>query len=242
MKKILNNYKSPNFDNREINTKIKFIILHYTETKNLKDTLEILCSKKKKVSCHYIVDLNGDIYEIVDVTKRAWHAGVSFWKNLKNLNNNSIGIEIVNSGERSKKKYPKEQINCLIKLIKKLKEKYKVSKNNILAHSDIAPLRKIDPGIFFPWKKLSKMDIGIWYDLKLSKKENIIRIKNKELYLFHRNLKKIGFSQILINKSFHENFHVINAFHRHFNITRLNMEPSYASYLISENLVKNKRI
>ena len=104
---ILNNFKSPNFDNRQKNSKIKFLVLHYTETISLSEAINILCSPQKKVSCHYIIDTNGDIYNLVDEKKRAWHAGLSCWMNYKNLNSYSVGIEIVNSGEVLKNKYPK---------------------------------------------------------------------------------------------------------------------------------------
>ena len=102
----------------------------------------------------------------------AWHAGKSYWKKDKLLNKNSIGIEISNPGhEHGYKKFNDNQIKCLIKISKFLIKKYKINKKNILGHSDIAPLRKIDPGEKFPWKKLFKNKIGIWHiklkDLKL---------------------------------------------------------------------------
>ena len=95
----------------------------------------------------------------------AWHAGKSCWGKYKNLNKNSIGIELVNKGHQfGYTSFKKKQISSLIKLCKKLIKKYKIKKKNIVGHSDIAPLRKIDPGEKFPWKYLVKNKVGIWHD------------------------------------------------------------------------------
>ena len=94
---ISNRFKSENFDIRK--KKVSFIIFHYTETKNLEDAIKLLTNKKRKVSCHYVIDYNGSIYNLVDIKKRAWHAGESSWENLMDINSRSIGIEIVNPGE-----------------------------------------------------------------------------------------------------------------------------------------------
>ena len=111
---ILHNYKSKNFDVRK--HKIQFIILHYTETENFDDALRILTSKEKKVSCHFLIDTNGQIYNIV-CEKKEPGTQVYLLEGLKDLNNRSIGIEIVNPGEMQLKEYPKIQIDQLIDLI-----------------------------------------------------------------------------------------------------------------------------
>ena len=112
---ISDKYKSSNYDIRKF--EISLVILHYTETKTLCDALEILTSKKKKVSCHFLLDKNGDIYNLVDVSYRAWHAGESMWKDQKDINSRSIGIEIVNSGELNKDIYTDKQITSLSLLL-----------------------------------------------------------------------------------------------------------------------------
>ena len=112
---ISNQYKSPNFDNRRKKTKIKYIIIHYTETTNLESALQILCDPKKKVSCHFVIDLDGTIYRLVDESQNAWHAGISCWKKYKLINKYSIGIEISNPGhEYSYKKFSKKQIKSVL--------------------------------------------------------------------------------------------------------------------------------
>ncbi len=235
---ILNNFKSPNFDNRQKNSKIKFLVLHYTETISLSEAINILCSPQKKVSCHYIIDTNGDIYNLVDEKKRAWHAGLSCWMNYKNLNSYSVGIEIVNSGEVLKNKYPKNQIKALINLSKQIKSTYKIKTGHILGHSDIAPKRKIDPGIYFPWKILAKYDLGYWVDLKKNISKIDFELKKNELKCFLQNLKIIGYSEVRTSKSFEKNIHVINAFHRHYAPKLIDKFPTHVSYIKSKKLLE----
>ena len=149
---------SPNFNLEKRNKKkIKFIIFHYTGMKKEKDAINRLTSFKSKVSSHYFIKKNGKILILVPDLYVAWHAGISSWKNYKNLNNHSIGIEISNSGhDNNFEKFNKRQINSVIKLSKYLVKKYKIKPKFILGHSDISPDRKKDPGENFPWEYLSK--------------------------------------------------------------------------------------
>ena len=125
---------------------IKFIVLHYTGMQSEAVSIKRLISKKHKVSTHYLVSRNGSIIKMVDEKNISWHAGVSRWKNIKNLNYNSIGIEIVNKGHQfGYKNFPKIQISKLIMLCRLLMNKYKIKSSNLLGHSDIAPLRKKTP-------------------------------------------------------------------------------------------------
>ena len=96
---ILHNFKSKNFDSRK--AKIEYIVLHYTETKNLSEAINLLTEEKRKVSSHYLIDTNGKIYNLVSDSKRAWHAGVSSWQGQDDINSRSLGIEIVNKGEKA---------------------------------------------------------------------------------------------------------------------------------------------
>ena len=148
------NYFSPNFNNqkRPINS-IKFIIIHYTGMQSERESLIRLCSYKSKVSCHFLIGKTGKVYRLAEDNKIAWHAGKSCWGKYKNLNKNSIGIELANKGHRfGYTSFKKKQLISLIKICKKLINKYNIKKGNIVGHSDIAPLRKIDPGEKFPWK------------------------------------------------------------------------------------------
>ena len=240
---ISNKFKSPNFDNRRKNLKIKYIILHYTETNNLMDAKNILCDLNSEVSCHYLINCNGKVYELVNVQNRAWHAGDSSWKNDSNLNHSSIGIEIVNKGEREKDKFKKKQIVSLINLILMLKKKFKICTENILGHSDIAPLRKIDPGIFFPWDKLSEQSIGLPTNKYFRRKEILARsLNNVEVKRFLKNLKNIGYNHIQIeNKYNKKNSIVIQSFHRHFLPCLLSKKPNEVSLLTSIEILNFKK-
>lgn len=152
-------YKSPNFSDRS--EKIKYIVLHYTEM-NFKDAASRLCNPSYEVSAHYLIKKDGKIYQLVDDEKKAWHAGVSFWRGENAINNSSIGIEIDSMGDS----YSAEQMSSCTYLCKKLMNKYQITCENILAHSDISPNRKIDPGIFFNWKYLASEGIGIFHDIQ----------------------------------------------------------------------------
>ena len=156
--KYINKYKSLNYNSRK-NLKIKLIIIHYTALQNTEEAIFYLCNKNKKVSSHYLVSQNGKIYNLVKDKFRAWHAGQSFWQNITDVNSISIGIELDYSPYGKNKKFSPKMINALKLLVNKIQKKYKISKKNVLAHSDIAPFRKKDPGKYFPWKSLSSSKI-----------------------------------------------------------------------------------
>jgi N-acetylmuramoyl-L-alanine amidase len=169
---------SPNFDEkRRDSKKIKFLIFHYTGMKNESEAINRLTDIRSKVSSHYLIKNNGGIITLVPDLYIAWHAGISSWKNYKSLNKHSIGIEISNPGHDFKyKKFSKKQINSILKLSKFLIKKYEIKSKNVLGHSDIAPLRKKDPGEKFPWHYLSKNKIGYWHNISkniLLKKRNL---------------------------------------------------------------------
>ena len=230
---ISDKFKSLNFDKRK--KKISFIILHYTETKTFEKAISLLTDTKRKVSCHYLIDVNGKIFNLVDLENRAWHAGESKWKNFKDLNSHSVGIEIVYPGEKSDSLYEKKQIKALINLMIFLKKKFNISNNRILGHSDIAPLRKTDPGKFFPWEQLGKFSLGSWAK---TRGENTELTKN-QYAKFLKNLKSIGY-RYLSNKI--NNKKVINSFHRHHLPMLTGLPPNQSSLLKSIDILNLKRI
>ena len=181
-------YLSPNYSNeKRANRSIKFIIIHYTGMQSEIESIKRLKDKSSRVSCHYLINRKGKVFHMVSDKKIAWHAGKSKWKNFKNLNKISIGIELVNKGHNfGYQNFTSIQILSLIILCKKLKKKFNIRNSNFLGHSDIAPHRKIDPGEKFPWKKLSKFDLGIWYKEK-NLKINFRNIKKKR-NIFFKNL------------------------------------------------------
>ncbi len=166
VEKMTINY-SPNFDlKKRDKNKIKYLIYHYTGMKNDKLAIKKLTSPNSNVSCHYYITAHGKIIQIVPDLYVAWHAGKSYWGNDKSLNSKSIGIEISNPGHQyGYRKFSDKQIKCLIRISRFIIKKYSINKNKILGHSDIAPLRKKDPGEKFPWKLLSKKKVGIWHNI-----------------------------------------------------------------------------
>ncbi|MBL1223058.1 N-acetylmuramoyl-L-alanine amidase [Chryseobacterium sp. L7] len=170
------------------NFRQRYLILHYTA---LADDKSITVLTQQGVSAHYLVNNTGDneIYQLVDENKRSYHAGVSNWRNDKNLNDTSIGIEIVNAGYTSDatgKKifagFSDDQVKKVAALAKDIVNRYQIPATNVLAHSDIAPTRKQDPGPLFPWKKLyDEYQIGMWYDE--TAKQNFLSVAQEEVPL-----------------------------------------------------------
>jgi len=237
---------SPNFDSEKRTSKeVKFIIFHYTGMKNEKQALRRLTDVNSKVSSHYLIKSNGNIVVLVPDLYNAWHAGISSWKKDTFLNKNSIGIEICNPGHGlNYKKFSKKQINSLIKLSKLLIRKYKIKKQNVLGHSDIAPERKKDPGEKFPWNYLAQKNIGIWHNLKLKRliKKRNLKTTINEKKIFFLNLCKIGYSNKLLKNlnlnKFQYSKKITIAFQRRFRQDVINGVVDQECLIISENLIK----
>lgn len=151
---------SPNFDER--GRAVDMIILHYTGMKSAKEALDRLCDPAAKVSCHYLVDEDGAIYVLVPEDKRAYHAGVARWKGESDINARSIGVEIVNPGhEWGYREFPDRQVDAVIALLRDIGTRCTVPTARVLAHSDVAPQRKEDPGELFPWARLAAAGVAI---------------------------------------------------------------------------------
>lgn len=155
---------SPNLDERADGRAPDMILMHYTGMQTGEAALQRLCTRESKVSAHYVVFENGRIVQCVPEAKRAWHAGASSWAGETDINSRSIGIEIVNPGhEFGYADYPLRQIAAVITLCKSIfTRRGPISAERILAHSDVAPSRKQDPGEKFPWELLSESGVGHW--------------------------------------------------------------------------------
>ncbi len=154
---------SPNFDARTAPPDM--IILHYTGMQTGEAALARLRDPVAKVSSHYMVEEDGRVFALVPETRRAWHAGVSFWKGETGLNGVSIGVEIVNPGhEWGYRPFPDAQIDSVLALLADIRGRWMVSNDRILGHSDIAPARKDDPGELFPWARLAAAGHGLWVE------------------------------------------------------------------------------
>ena len=205
------------------------------------DSINRLTDIQSQVSSHYLIKNNGNIVTLVPDLFIAWHAGRSSWGSFNSLNKDSIGIEISNPGHQfNYKKFSKNQITSLIKLIKKLKKEYNISSKNILGHSDIAPDRKKDPGEKFPWELLWKKKVVLWHNLKKEKLEKFrkIKIDMKMQDLFIKNLYKIGYRKTnRINSSINRNF-ITKAFQRRFRQGLINGKIDKECLVISKSLTK----
>ena len=152
---------SPNVEARRDNRMPDMLILHYTGMADAASACGWLCNPDSKVSCHYLVDEQGVIIQMVDESLRAWHAGVSSWKNDDDINSCSIGIEIQNPGHSAGyPDFPEVQMQAVLALCKDVVARNSIAALRVLAHSDIAPLRKIDPGEKFDWSFLHRNGIG----------------------------------------------------------------------------------
>jgi len=236
------NFYSPNFNRKKRPEKsIKIMIIHYTGMQSERESMFRLCNPKSKVSSHFVINKNGKIYRLIQDYHIAWHAGKSCWGKYKNLNKNSIGIELVNKGHKfGYTNFKKKQILSLIKICKSLIIKYKIKKKNVVGHSDIAPSRKIDPGEKFPWRQLANNGIGIWHRCKpslLKRYRNIMIIKKKSKIKFTKNLNKIGYCYSPKKKSSFNK--TLKAFQRHYRKELINGLLDKECLIIAQNLSKN---
>jgi len=211
---------SPNFDKRTL--PISLLVLHYTGMKSGAAAIARLCDPDAKVSAHYVIEADGQIFQLVDEDMRAWHAGVSEWQGETNINSASIGIEIVNGGhdwpnnDGTLPHFPDIQINALIPLIKDIIARR--GELSILGHSDIAPARKIDPGEHFPWQGLAAAGIGFWPEIK-SQDERILfepDSRDRGVAILQRGLAHIGYGVRVTGVMDDDTTHIIKAVQRRY--------------------------
>ena len=242
--KYITKYKSPNYNSRN-KSKIQLIIIHYTALSNSKEAISYLCTKENKVSAHYLISQDGEIYYLVNERFRAWHAGQSYWQDIVDINSFSIGIELDYNPNGKNNKFSSKMISSLKKLILKIKNKYKVDKKNILAHSDIAPFRKKDPGKYFPWKLLQNEKILSNFQNITKKDREIIEgwfnkynIKSKKRIIIFA-LSLIGYDTRQVYKSSKQYNRLIAAYKSRYQseLTYVNQEIFYNNIL--KHLFKN---
>jgi len=154
---------SPNIEPRLRGLTPSILILHYTGLPTIERSLDVLSHPDCKVSCHYVVDVDGRIVQMVAESMRAWHAGVSSWRGETDINSASVGIEIQNPGHAlGYPDFPDAQMRAVIALARDICSRHPIAPDCVLAHSDIAPSRKIDPGEKFDWRRLAENGIGFW--------------------------------------------------------------------------------
>ncbi len=228
---------SPNFDDRK-EGRIKYLIMHYTGMSSGEEALERLCDKEAAVSAHYVVEENGDVFALVDEEKRAWHAGVSKWEEDEDINDLSIGIEIVNPGhpypgyESVYRSFPPEQMDAVLELGRGIMDRHNISPCYVLGHSDVAWRRKIDPGELFDWSFLASHDLGLW-----PSKIDLDQIVNVSEEKFLNNLSKFGYDAKVYQNEIKE---LISAFQRHFRQKNIDGKLDKETYLILDWLIETK--
>jgi len=163
---------SPSHDARPDGTEVDILLLHYTGMQSAEDALNRLTDPDAKVSAHYLIDEDGLCYRMVDEARRAWHAGVASWQGATDINARSIGIELVNPGHQfGYRSFPNAQIDSLVHLSQAILVRHPIPAHRVLAHSDVAPDRKEDPGELFDWETLARNGIGLWPVLTTTARE-----------------------------------------------------------------------
>lgn len=200
--------KKLNYEERKDGALPYIILLHYTGMQDAASAYARLTDPESKVSVHYMVDEDGKIHTLVDEDKRAWHAGLSYWDGESDINSASIGIEIVNPGhEFGYREFPRAQMEVVLKLCREIMSRHTII--HVLAHSDVAPERKTDPGELFDWNFLARHGVGFWpypSDEDYALAEEICKNDYEALRL----LQDFGYNPITAYED------LVRAFHRHY--------------------------
>ncbi len=209
---------SPNFDQRVGVKQPDILLLHYTGMQSCEAAVARLTDAAARVSSHYTIDEEGTVYVHVPENLRAWHAGVSSWRGHSDINSRSIGIEIVNPGhEFGYRAFPDVQIEAVIALSQKTIARHKIPARNVIAHSDVAPGRKTDPGELFPWRRLAAAGVGVWIDAVPLNVEALSRgMSGPGVFALQSLLARYGYG-LETNGEFDEaTEYVVREFQRHF--------------------------
>lgn len=211
---------SPNFDERR--APIDILLLHYTGMPTEEGALEWLASQESRVSSHYFVFSDGRIVQLVEEGRRAWHAGASQWCGDGDINSRSIGIEIANEGHAAPDGEPppfaEQQIAAVILLCRHILARHAIPPHRVLAHSDVAPGRKIDPGERFPWERLAEAGIGHWVRPDPLRRGEALRegSEGDEVIALQRLLALYGYGLAVDGAFGSRTADVVAAFQRHF--------------------------
>jgi N-acetylmuramoyl-L-alanine amidase len=210
---------SPNHGSRADGAAIDLLILHYTGMESEDRALRWLCDPESAVSAHYFVFEDGRIAGLVDEGRRAWHAGKSSWAGETDINSRSIGIEIANPGhEFGYRAFPEAQIAAVIALCRSIVSRHPIPPERVLAHSDVAPLRKEDPGELFPWRAACEAGVGHWVppDPIVAGEAWRLGDRGSAVRRLKRRFKKYGYALAESAEFDEETAAVVRAFQRHF--------------------------
>ncbi|TPG81882.1 N-acetylmuramoyl-L-alanine amidase [Pseudomonas arsenicoxydans] len=239
--RIDTSHPSANYDSR-----IQFVVVHYTNA-SLERSLQLLTHGE--VSSHYLIgdDKGATIFKLMDESYRAWHAGESEWQGRTWLNSSSIGIEIVNPGFKDTPTgrlwypYSEDQVKSLIVLLKDISKRYNINPHAIIGHSDIAPLRKLDPGPLFPWKRLAAEGLGVWpNEQAVARQQAQFAIQLPSISWFQGQLARLGYATPQTGELDVATRHVLAAFQMHFRPSRFDGTPDAESAAILQVLNQTK--
>jgi len=217
-------HDSGNFDARVNGQRPDLLLLHYTNMTSAAKAIDWLCNPKSRVSCHYLVAEDGRITQMVDEDQRAWHAGKSFWAGRESINNCSIGIEIANAGpDQGYPPFPDIQMLAVETLCHDIFSRHDIPPERVLAHSDVAPDRKQDPGEKFDWQHLYDAGIGLWVSPTPVDEGEVLKQgdTSKLILNLQSALSTYGY-QVRITGTFDEQTkYAVTAFQRHFRQERV---------------------
>lgn len=206
---------SPNFDART--SPPSMIVLHYTGMESGEAALARLRDPQAKVSAHYLIEEDGRVFSLVAEERRAWHAGVAFWKGERDVNSASIGIELVNPGhEFGYRAFPDAQIEALIDLLTDIRRRWEIEDSHIVGHSDVAPARKDDPGELFPWKRLAEAGHGVWIEPPAAPGAPLgLGDEGTGVFALQAGLTRLGYDSAPSGKYDEDTVTIVRAFQRH---------------------------
>ena len=227
---------SPNHGERAAGKPVDMIVLHYTGMPSAERAVAWLCDPESNVSAHYVVCEDGEIVRLVEENRRAWHAGQSFWAGETDINSRSIGIEIVKPGhEFGYRAFPDTQIEAVIALCRDILLRHIVPPAHVLAHSDVAPFRKIDPGELFPWRTLHEAGIGHWLPPEPFSEGPILKIgeRGEGVNALRKALGRYGYDLAAGDEYDARTETIVSAFQRHFRQERVDgvADPSTVATL-----------
>jgi N-acetylmuramoyl-L-alanine amidase len=208
---------SPNVEPRAGGARPDILLLHYTGMKSAESACAWLCNPRSKVSCHYVIDEAGRISQLVDEELRAWHAGESFWQGERDINSRSIGIEIHHPGQGHDHDFPEAQMEAVVALSRDIVRRHRLRPERVLAHSDVAPARKIDPGERFDWRRLHFAGVGHWVEPAPLGIEG----PATDIGQVQRQLARYGYGIEITGRHDTQTAAVLRAFQRHFRQARV---------------------
>lgn len=255
-------FPSPNHGERKDGLTPEFIVIHYTGMPSAASALKWLCNPESSVSCHYFIYETGKILQLVPESRRAWHAGAGRWRGKDDINSRSIGIELANlghdgasvdpddprktvpgsAGPQVLPPFPPRQITALSKLLKDITGRWRIPPQNILAHSDIAPRRKRDPGEAFPWHRLAADGLGLWAEPAPIRSGHFYQQGDggAPVLALQQMLVMLGFDLALTGRYDEDTEITVKAFQRHWRPARVDGIADFSTITTLRDVVKTR--